>query len=132
MKFRTLITGALILLFNIGISQNSDQIMSDIKTSIKNMNASKLATYFHDRIDLEVGEVDGNYSKRQAEVIMQDFFKKAPVKSFTINHNGSSNDGSKYMIGTYISNSGKEYRVYLLMKKSDEKLRISQLQFEED
>jgi hypothetical protein len=106
--------------------------MSDIKTAIKTMNTSKLATFFHDRIDLEVGDVDGNYSNRQAEVIMQDFFKKAPVKSFTINHNGSSNDGSKYMIGTYISNTGKEYRVYLLMKKSDEKLRISQLQFEED
>jgi len=132
MKFRILLITLLIFTLSSGYSQEADQLINDIKTSIKTMNASKLGKMFHSRIDLELGDIDGNYSNSQAQVILQDFFKKAPVKSFTVNHNGSSNDGSKYMIGTYQSSNGKEYRVYVLMKNNDGKLKINQLQFEED
>lgn len=112
--------------------QSSDKIMADIKSSIKSMNATSLSNHFDDRIDLETPSVDGSYSSRQAEVIVGDFFKKEPLKSFNINHQGSSNDGSKYMIGTYASKNNKEYRVYILIKKSGDVFKINQLQFEED
>ena len=75
--------------------------------------------------------VNGSYSKTQAEIIIRDFFKNIPVKSFTLNHQGSSDDGSKYIIGTY-KTSSTEYRVYILLKKLKDKLLIHQLQFEED
>jgi hypothetical protein len=83
------------------LSWQGGAITDEIKTSISKMDAAKLATYFSSTVNLEIIEIDGNYSRKQAEIIVQDFFRKHTVKTFTINHQGSSNDGSKYMIGVY-------------------------------
>ena len=109
----------------------NDEVIREIVKSIKATDAKKLSAYFNSTIDLELGEADGSYSKTQAEIIIRDFFKNIPVKSFTLNHQGSSDDGSKYIIGTY-KTSSTEYRVYILLKKLKDKLLIHQLQFEED
>ncbi len=107
-------------------------ITEKIIASIKKADATGLSAYFNSTIDLEVGETDGNFSKKQAEVILRDFFGKHPVQSFSVNHNGSSNDGSQYMIGSYSCKSNKKFRVYILLKNSNSNLLITQLQFEED
>ncbi len=120
------------ILFQNGFSQQQEQAISGITDAIKNTSSKKLATFFESTIDLEVNDTDGSFSKKQAEVIVSDFFEKNPVQSFTVKHKGSSNDGSKYIIGSYISKSKIEFRVYVLLKKSDAGLMINQLQFEKD
>ena len=112
-------------------AQSDENIVDKISTAIKAADAKKVAEYFYSTINLEVGEVDGSYSKKQAEMILEDFFKKEPVKSFVIKHKGSSNNGSKYAIGNYKSES-KEFRVYFLLKKEKNSLLLHQLQFEEE
>jgi len=104
---------------------------SEIVQAIQKGDAKSLATHFNTTIDLELPGIEGNYSKAQAEVMMNDFFKKLPVATFQTNHKGSSDDGSKYLIGTY-SSSGKEFRVYILLKKNGEQFLINQLHFEEE
>ena len=125
----------LLLLF-IGTSklsaQQDDQVIKQVHKAMKEANAKNLATFFHSTVDLEVDETDGNFSKNQAEMIIREFFSKNPVKTCTIKHQGSSNDGSKYIIGLYTSKSNTGYRVYILLKRSDAGLRINQMQFEED
>ena len=111
--------------------QKQDDVIKDVVQSIKTTNAKKLAGFFNSTIDLELEDIDGSYSKTQAEIIIRDFFKKSPLKSFTLNHQGSSDDGSKYIIGTY-KTTGKEYRVYILLKPQNNKLLIHELQFEND
>lgn len=113
-------------------AQSSTDILSKITSAIKQSDATKLAEYFSTTIDLETGTSDGSFSKKQAEMIMKDFFKNTPVKSFTSNHDGSSDDGSKYMIGTYKTTKNETYRVYILLKKFENKLLINQLQFEKE
>jgi hypothetical protein len=110
--------------------QETEAIKS-VSEAIKLTDAKKLATWFGKTLDLEVSGVSGTYSNVQAEEIMRDFFKKTPLKSFTVNHEGSSNDGSEFIIGTYISTT-RSYRVYALMKKEAGRLQIRQLQFEEE
>ncbi|OQX76036.1 MAG: hypothetical protein B6D61_09385 [Bacteroidetes bacterium 4484_249] len=112
-------------------ASTDDENIEKIIQFIKNVDAKKLSGYFNTTIDLELGDIDGSYSKTQAEIIINDFFKTNPAKSFTLNHQGSSDDGSKYIIGTYKC-SATEYRVYILLKKQSDELLIYQLQFEED
>ncbi len=109
----------------------ANDVVNDVANAIELMDAKKLAEFFNSTIDLEIGETDGNYSKTQAEMIVRDFFKNFPLTSFAVNHQGSSNDGSKYFIGTY-KTSTQEYRVYVLLKKQDDQLLIHQLQFEQE
>lgn len=106
-------------------------IISDISAAIKNGNSTQVASYFNSTIDLTVPDNEGTYSKTQAELILKDFFTKNPPASFTVNHNGSSNDGSLYAIGTYTSGSGS-YRTYFLLKKSGSSYLIQKLEFESE
>ena len=114
------------------MAQQSNPVIAQVHKAIREANATALSTYFHSTIDLELGDTDGNFSRKQAEMIVRDFFSREPVKSFTIKHQGASDDGSKYSIGAYVTKAGKEFRVYILLKKSDEGMRVNQLQFEED
>jgi hypothetical protein len=115
----------------VSASLPNDDVIKEITKTIQSMDAKKLADYFSSTIDLELGAINGNYSKTQAEIIMRDFFKDNPVKSFTVNHQGDSEDGSQFFIGTYTSGA-KEYRVYGLLKKESNLLVLRQLQFDEE
>ena len=114
-----MLTALLLMIFEVrSIAQdNSPNTISEITQAFKQANENKLAVYFNSTIDLEIPGTDGTYSKTQSKVIMHDFFKKFKVNSFVLNHEGSSNDGSKYMIGTYKSGE-KELRLYILMKNN--------------
>ena len=113
-------------------AQQENQVLGKVHDAIRTGDASGLSSWFHTTVDLELGDTDGNFSRNQAEMILKDFFTRNPVKSFTVKHQGSSDDGSKYSIGHYIAKNGQEYRVYVLLKQSEGGLRINQLQFEED
>jgi len=128
-----MLTALLLVVFQIrSFAQNEGaNTMSEITKALKQADENKLAAYFNSTIDLEIPGTDGTYSKTQSVVIMHDFFKKFKVSSFTLNHEGSSNDGCKYMIGTYKS-GGKELRLYILLKNKGGKLLIHQLQLEEE
>ncbi len=132
MKIISFLAITILLGVNIGFTNPPQaDIVNNIVNAIKAMDADKLASYFSETVDLEAGESDGSYSKTQAKIIFKQFFKDYPLTSFTLNHQGSSNDGSKYFIGTY-KTAKAEYRVYVLMKSQDEKMSIQEIQFEED
>ena len=118
-----------LICFQTKTMQAQDNVSNKVIEAISNGNASELSKLFNLTIDINIPENEGTYSKNQAEIIVKKFFKKNPVTKFTINHSGSSNDGSKYSIGTYISNN-KTYRVYFLLKETSETYYIQQLQFE--
>ena len=126
----TLIVPFILMNYSICFSAPSgENEVNEITNAIGKMDAGKLAVYFGTTIDLEINETNNNYSKTQAEIILRDFFKNNPVISFTLNHQGDSDDGSKYFIGTY-KTASKNFRVYGLLKKENDKLVIRQLQFD--
>ncbi|MFH1121141.1 MAG: DUF4783 domain-containing protein [Bacteroidota bacterium] len=102
-----------------------------IAASIKSANARELSNYFNNPIDLTTPGNEGTYSKAQAEMIVKSFFQKYPPASYTVNHQGKSNDGSLYAIGTYKSGT-KEFRTYLLLKLISGQPLIHQLKFESE
>jgi len=130
-SYLLLFTFAIAYTVPVNASPPDEEAIKEIAETIRTMDAKKLADYFSSTIDLELDDLNGNYSKAQAEVIMRDFFKNNPSKSFTVNHQGDSKDGSKFFIGTYKA-SAKNYRVYGLLKKESGKLFLQQLQFDEE
>ncbi len=102
-----------------------------ITEAIRKGSSSELSSYFASTIDLTVPGKEGSFSKAQAEQIVKDFFAQNQPKSFTIKHNGSSNDGSQYSVGTYVT-AKNTYRSYFLIKNVSGKFYLLQLQFELD
>ncbi len=111
------------------MSVSAQDINGKVSMAIKSSNSTELSKYFNNSIDLTIPGSEGTYSKVQAEQILKSFFTKYPPVSFTINHKGSSNDGSVYAIGTYKSNS-VTFRTYYLTKSIGGQLLIHQLKFE--
>jgi hypothetical protein len=106
-------------------------IFDNIGKAFREGDASQLAVNFASSFDIILPGNEGTFSKQQAEMILKDFFSKNKPKGFVINHQGTSNDGSRYAIGTYKA-MNQSFRAYILLKSIGNKLLISQLQLEKD
>ena len=103
----------------------SQSIPREIVTATQGGNASDLAKFFNDRVELILPSKSGVYSKEQARFIMADFFTSSRPTSFQINHEGKR-DNSSYAIGSYVSSRDK-FRFYFLTKIVDNKTVITQI-----
>lgn len=114
------------------LSAQNQSVSDRITKALQAGNASMLSTHLNASVDLSIPGNEGAYSKKQAGQILKMFFTKNPVKTFTLEHTGNSTNGSTYLIGSYESNAGKIFRVYLLIKERNGIELIQQIQFEEE
>jgi hypothetical protein len=103
--------------------------IDNITAALKAGDATALAVYFHATIDLTIIQKQGTYSKSQGEQVVQNFFNANKPSAFTVNHNGTSGEGSKYIIGALVTSTG-EYRVYIYFKNLNGSELIQTLRFE--
>src|SRR5688572_2217602 len=82
-------------------------------------NATKIASYFAENVDLSILETENLYSRSQAEQILKNFFTKHKPSEFTIVHKGKSGQ-SEYFIGE-LTCTDAIFRVTLNSKSGDAK-----------
>lgn len=104
------------------------QNFESIAASIRSGNASALAANFSGNVEITVKDAGNSYSKSQAEMVLKNFFGSHQPKSFTVAHQGTSPEGSKYFIGNLSTSSGN-YRVFVLFSKAAG--AIQEIRFEE-
>lgn len=104
-----------------------DQVAAYVKTG----NSKEIAKYFDSNVAITIAGKEGNYSKNQAEIVLKDFFAKNSVKSFSLIHKGTSNEGSKYGIGS-LCTAGGTYRTYIYVKQQGASYTIQELRFEKE
>ena len=121
-----------IFISSFGLPQTGNDIVVKISNALNTGDVQVLSRYFGNIIDLTLPDGEGTYSNKQTEQLLKAFFKSNPVKSFMLDHSGNSNDGSKYLIGTLKSTSGKSFRFYALIKKQAGTYLIQQLELEEE
>lgn len=94
----------------------------------QNGDASTLAGYFNDNIELVLPGKSGIYSRNQAEMVVRDFFATTEPQEFRIIHEGNRENAS-FVIGSLTSRN-ETFRIYFLTKNSDKKTVIHQLRIE--
>src|SRR4051812_47137455 len=102
--------------------------IDEIVNSLKTGNATEIAKYFDNTVEITLPDKSNSYSKSQAEVILRDFFNNNPVKSFEIIHKGE-NAGSQYCIGTLVTKNGA-FRTTVFMKQKNGKHTVQEIRFE--
>ncbi len=105
------------------------EISDNIADAIRSGNASALAAYFAPTIQLSVPSKKGDFSRTQAEIIMQDFFNKYPPSSFSVNSEGKSSGTNYYTLGIYTSGS-VQFKVYYVIQRMDGGITLHILKFE--
>jgi Domain of unknown function (DUF4783) len=122
-KFFTLLTiGALLSSFT--FSSSIDEVIAAMKAG----NASDIARFFDNTVEINTPDKPGSYSKSQAELVLKDFFSTNAVKGFTLEHKGE-NSGSQYCIGT-LATKGNIYRTTVFMKLKGDKQLLQTITFE--
>src|SRR5688572_10402187 len=108
--FTSFLISALLTLSSFAQSGNIDGVISALRSG----NASGLAKYFDENVELTLPVKSDSYSKAQAQVILKDFFANNGVKTFELKHKGES-PGGNYCIGTLQTKSGN-FRAHVFMK----------------
>lgn len=122
-RFLTVIASG-ILLSSFTLFSGLEEVVNAMKTG----NTGQIIKYFDNTIDITFPDKSNSYSKDQAELVLKDFFKVNPVKSFEVLHKGE-NGGSKFCIGTLVTRSGS-FRTTIFMKQKGDKQLLQELRFE--
>ncbi len=90
--------------------------MEDMVNAIKNDRVADMVKYFDVFVPITINNAQQIYSHNQAQIVLQDFFDKNNSKDFLVMDNGSPDNNSKFLIGTFTEPNGTKYTVYILMK----------------
>ena len=119
-----LLWATLLVITSSFISQSSDDVVKAIKAG----NASQVAKYFDNTVEITLPEKSNSYSKSQATLVLQNFFASNTVKDFEILHQ-SDNSGSQYCIGNLKTANGT-FRTTIFMKQKGSTEVVQELRFE--
>ncbi len=119
------------LLFFTGQAQNSRSPLEDMVNAIKNDRVLDMVKYFDNFVPITLNNNQAIYSRNQAEVVLHDFFEKNTPRDFNTMENGSPDNNSKFMIGTFDSQNAK-FNVYVLMKMKDGNYIIQDLRINKE
>jgi hypothetical protein len=101
--------------------------LDDVIGALRKGNATELAKYVDDNIEISLPDKSDSYSKAQAVMILQDFFSNNGVKGFDVIHKGD-HGGSQFCIGTLQTRSGN-YRTTVFMKTKNGRQLVKQITF---
>lgn len=101
---------------------------TEIINAIKSGNATEVAKYFDNTVEITFPQKSNSYSKNQAQIVLHDFFNQNPVKDFQVIHQ-SENAGSEYCIGNLTTVNGV-FRTTIYIKQTGAKELIQELRFE--
>lgn len=124
--FASLLIALLLLMGLSSFSQSGN--MDGVIGALRSGNASGLAKYFDDNVELTLPVKSDSYSKAQAQVILKDFFANNGVKSFELKHKGDS-PGGNYCIGTLHTKSGN-FRAHVFMKSKGNTDVLKEIRFQ--
>jgi antitoxin component YwqK of YwqJK toxin-antitoxin module len=120
----------LLYLFVLIISSSFTVIsITPIVSAIKSGNAAEVSKYFDNSVEITLPDKSNSYSKSQAQLVLQEFFKNNPVKDFKIIHQ-SENEGSEYCIGNLTTTNGV-FRTTIFVKQKGQKDLVQELRFEQ-
>lgn len=123
------IISILLISFVLQSSKSTEVKIPDaIFIAIETGKVEQLSTYMNESVELIILDQEGIYSKKQANLILKDFYSKNTPKKFTLLHQGGS-EKAKYAIGKLETQSTK-YRIHFLVKITDGKSLIHQLRIQ--
>jgi len=118
-------------LITLGVLLNSFTFFSSIDeviAAMKTGNATEIAHFFDNTVEINTPDKTSSYSKSQAELVLKDFFSTNIIKGFTLDHKGE-NSGSQYCIGTLVTKNGT-FRTTVFMKLKGDRQVLQTITFE--
>lgn len=102
--------------------------LDEVIRALRGGNATELARYVDDNIEISLPGKSNSYSKAQAVMVLQDFFANNAVRNFEVKHKGD-HSGSMFCIGSLTTRSGS-YRTTVFMKSKNGRQLVREIRFQ--
>jgi hypothetical protein len=102
--------------------------LDDVINALRTGNATELAKYIDDNVEISLPDKTDNYSRAQSIVILQDFFDNNGVKGFEVKHKGD-NGSNQFAIGVLHTRAGS-YRTTVFMKSKNGRQLVKEIRFQ--
>lgn len=122
--FTFLFAAIALIAFKTAPQQGTDEVVAALKAG----NATQVAAFFDNTVEIALPSKSSSYSKSQAEMVLKDFLGNNTVKGFQVMHKGDKG-GSQFCIGTLSTKNGN-YRTTIFMKQKGDKQVLQELRFE--
>lgn len=122
--FSTILLGSVLMLSSYTDQNGIDEVISALRSG----NAAMLSDYFDENVELTLPDKSDNYSKAQAQRILNDFFGNNKVKGFELKHKGDS-PGGHFCIGALQTSAGN-FRTNVFMKMKNGKEVVKEIRFQ--
>ncbi len=109
-------------------SFTTQNTIDNVIGALRSGNASELAKYFDDNVELTLPDKSDSYSKAQAQQIVRDFFSNNNVKGFDLKHKGDS-PGGHFCIGTLQTAAGN-FRTNVFLKTRNGREVVKEIRFQ--
>jgi hypothetical protein len=116
-------------MFSLFSSGNSYTDIENLRLWFSQGNAQSIGHHMHSSVQLVTPQSEGYYSKAQATMILDKFFKAHPPRTCTVQSQGSSENGAHYCLMNLETAAGN-YRVNLFLKKGSGMLLLQEMKIE--
>jgi len=96
---------------------------------MKHGNTHAIAQFFAASLDVSIMDNANVYSKQQAELVLDKFFKENKPQAVKIVHRVNSNSNYNYAVLTIVTDKGK-YRIAFTLKGTGETMEMIELRIE--
>lgn len=118
------------LFIQVSIAQTGefDAVVEEISSSLKVGNAKKLSNVFSNNLTLSVKKDDGTYSKFQAELLLEDFFRSNKVEQ--LKRLQCVNNAPNSYIVFSLKTAKSTYRVFIKLSSVNKRFQVVELRIE--
>ena len=114
-----------------GFAMNTSfgDVVKKTSTALKEGNAKKLSALFSNTVNLSIKREEGSYTKFQAELLLQEFFRSTKVNGLKVVQQANSSTTS-FIVFTLTSNA-KNYRVFVkFIQANNKEFKIDEVRIE--
>lgn len=115
------------ILFTAARASERFPAIDEIVKAVRSGQAANLSKYVQSNIEVTIPGRSDRYSRAQALIILQDFFRTSGVKNFDVKQKSVSGN-NEYCIGTLQTRSGA-YRTMIYVSSKKGKQWIKELRF---
>ncbi|MBS2213172.1 DUF4783 domain-containing protein [Carboxylicivirga mesophila] len=109
-------------------AQQTASLPDGVIMAVKNSDAEKLSATFNEQVEIILPHKTAVYSRKQAEMVLKNFFEQNPITEFKLIHQGKK-DKASYAIANYYTSNG-QFRFTFLTKQKSGKIYIHQIRIE--
>ena len=103
----------------------------EIGESLHQANVEALGKYFNTSIELAMPHLEGVYNKKQAQIVLTEFFSKNEVIQYEFKHKGGGKSKASFEIGSLQTKKGN-FRCYILYNLLENKPQIIEFRIDKE